>query len=322
MRLPFLLLCLALLLLGQAGARADDVWIDSDCALGLPLRDVDDAFALVQALHSPEIRIRGISATFGNGPVEESVRAAQQIVERFGQAAGVTVTMVHRGAASAAELGKPTPATAALRGALQERKLVYIALGPLTNLMTALRLHPDLKKRLRAVVVLASRESGERLKIGRWNPYPFTDANFVKDPAAMNELLQIEDLTAVFVPARLTLGCTMTPAGLDALARSSPAGEWLAARCRLWLRTWRWLFGVEGGPLFDSVAILAATHPDLLPTDIRFVRIEHQHGRDVLIASDRPAGMMARLVKEVSPQANALIHERLRARAEPRKSDE
>lgn len=306
------LFALVLLAWPLVSARAEaDVWIDTDCALGQPLRDVDDAFALVQALHSPELVVRGISVTFGNGSVERSVEATKELVARFGAEAGVKPEMVHRGAASAAELGKSTPATVALAAALKERKLVYVALGPITNLITALRLKPELRQRLTAVVILATRQDGERLRLGRWNPYRFTDANFVKDPVAMNDLLQYEDVTVMVVPARLTLSCTMTPARLDALAASSPNGAWLADHCRLWLRSWRWLFGVEGGPMFDSVAILAATHPDMLPTDIQFVRIEHQKGKDVLIASERAAGLMARVALRLDPGANELIHERL-----------
>lgn len=316
-RVLLLVLLLTAWPLGSARAEAD-VWIDTDCALGQPLRDVDDAFALVQALHSPEIVIRGISVTFGNGSVEQSVESTKELVARFGAEAGVKPEMVHRGAASAAELGKSTPAAEALAAALKERKLVYVALGPLTNLITALRLKPDLRKRLQAVVILATRQDGERLRIGKWNPYRFTDANFVKDPVAMNDLLQYEDVTVVVVPARLTLGCTMTPARLDALAASSAHGAWLAERCRLWLRSWRWLFGVEGGPMFDSVAILAATHPEFLPTELRYVRIEHQKGRDVLIASEKEAGLTARLALRLEPGANELIHERLLRRPKGR----
>ena len=39
-----------------------DVWIDTDPSIGVPLHEADDGFALVQAFHSPEVRISVASA--------------------------------------------------------------------------------------------------------------------------------------------------------------------------------------------------------------------------------------------------------------------
>lgn len=308
-----ILLCLALALTPRLTAESH-VWIDTDCAFG-PLTDSDDALALVQALHSPELVVRGISTSYGNSTVEASQQAVGAIVERFGAPAGVTRAQVHRGAASAAELGRSTPATEALAAELrQRRKLVYVALGPLTNLMTCLRLHPDLRKQLMAVVLITSRRDGERLRLGRWNPFPWPDENFRRDIPAMDAFLQFEDVPVMVVPPGLAAGLQLTPERLDALAASGPAWAWLAGECRPWVRRWRWLFGVDGPPLFDALAMLAASHPGYLPTDPHFLRIEHQQGRDVLIASPRAAGQDVRLVLRLQPGAETLIFERLRAR--------
>ncbi|MBS0661338.1 MAG: nucleoside hydrolase [Verrucomicrobia bacterium] len=310
------LLCLLLWLgavLGRLPAESH-VWIDTDCAFG-PLTDSDDALALVQALHSPELVVRGISVSFGNSTVEASEQAVVGIVERFGAAAGVTRTMVHRGAASAADFARATPATEALAAELrQRRKLVYVALGPLTNLMTCLRRYPDLRKQLMAVVLVTTRQDGERLRVGRWNPFPLPDGNFRRDVPAMDAFLQLEEVPVMVVPPRFAVGLQLTPARLDALAASGPAWAWLAEQCRPWVRRWRWLFGVEGPPLFDGLGMLAASHPNYLPTDPFFVRIEHQRGRDVLIASPQAAGLDARVVLRVQPGAEDVIFERLRAR--------
>ena len=37
------------------------VWMDVDPAAGLEGKDVDDALALIQAFHSPELDVRGVS---------------------------------------------------------------------------------------------------------------------------------------------------------------------------------------------------------------------------------------------------------------------
>ena len=54
--------------LASAGAAPAPVpvWIDTDPAIGESDRDVDDGLALIQAFHSPELDIRGVSVVFGN----------------------------------------------------------------------------------------------------------------------------------------------------------------------------------------------------------------------------------------------------------------
>src|SRR5688572_9314075 len=121
---------------------ATAAWIDSDVSIGSPIREVDDGYALVFALHSPEIRIAGLSTSYGNAPLGHTTRVAQDIVHRFGAPAGLSVTKVYSGARSASELGRRTEASNALAAALEKSRLTYIALGPLTNLATFLRLHP------------------------------------------------------------------------------------------------------------------------------------------------------------------------------------
>ena len=49
-----------------------DVWIDTDTAIGVPGADVDDGLALVQAFHSPELVVRGVSSVYGNAPLEST----------------------------------------------------------------------------------------------------------------------------------------------------------------------------------------------------------------------------------------------------------
>nr|MBA2586135.1 nucleoside hydrolase [Chthoniobacterales bacterium] len=77
------LLCLALAFGGQL-LKAENVWIDTDPALGSPFREVDDGYALLLALHSPELHILGISTTYGNAPLARTTVVANTIATRFG----------------------------------------------------------------------------------------------------------------------------------------------------------------------------------------------------------------------------------------------
>ena len=299
------LLCVA------ASARAQtDVWIDTDPSIGLTGRDADDGFALVQAMRSPQIRIRGISTSWGNASGPQTFAIAREIAARFGGDTGITQAKIFAGANAATDLGQPTTATTALATALRERRLTYIALGPLTNLATLLQREPVLRDRLERVVFLGGRRPGERFRIGPWNPYVFHDANFEKDPAAAAVVLAV-GMPLTFVPFGATLDCTITPADLNAIGRSSPGGAWLQQRARLWLRLWRWLFGVDGGPLFDSVAVLAVTNPELTQSAVCIPRIEPTAKPPRLVLEPTSEAKGARVVTGTRPNAKATILRRL-----------
>src|SRR2546430_13239741 len=107
---------LTVLLIFLAGIRfaaAGAVWIDTDVSIGSPIREVDDAYAIVVALHSPEIQIAGISTSYGNAPLGHTTRAARELIRQFGAAARLRPEQVFAGARSAADLGRRSEASEA-----------------------------------------------------------------------------------------------------------------------------------------------------------------------------------------------------------------
>ena len=139
--------------------------------------------------------MRGVSAVFGNAPLEKTCPIAGEVTRRFGPP-GIPVA---RGAASDDELGKPTEAVEALAAALHERPLLVIALGPVTNVGSLLRLHPDLAPRIRGVVAVAARRPGQHFVSVPSQPRPFPDLNFDCDPPAMQTILDTA-IPVVFAP--------------------------------------------------------------------------------------------------------------------------
>ena len=251
-----------------------DVWIDTDPSIGVPFHEADDGFALVQAFHSPELRICGLSTTYGNAGLATTTRIAREMAGRFGGPAGLSDSHVHRGAASARDLGKSTPATDALHSALKAGPLTYIAIAPLTNLATLLTLHPEAAQRIERVIFVGGRTPGVRFRAGRWNPYEFTDGNFHKDNAAAAVLLASSRLPLTLVSVELALQMLLTPRELTRIGREGgAAGDYLATKGRWWMRLWRACFAVGGGVIFDCFAILAATHPHLLACEERQAEI-------------------------------------------------
>ncbi len=56
-------------------------WIPRSCRGG---HEPDDGLALLQAFHSPELEVRGVSVVYGNSPLETGYPIAQEIARRFG----------------------------------------------------------------------------------------------------------------------------------------------------------------------------------------------------------------------------------------------
>jgi inosine-uridine nucleoside N-ribohydrolase len=241
------------------GAAGVPVWIDADAAIGVPRADVDDGLALIQAFHSPELEVRGVSAVFGNAPLEKTWPIAREITERFGPAG----LAVRAGAAGAAALGEPTEAVRALAQALRDEPLVVLALGPATNVATLLMLHPELAARIRSVVLVAGRRRGQAFRSVAAQPIPFPDFNFECDPPAVRILLE-SGVDLVFTPWEVSSHVWLDREDLARLETSGAPGAYIAKHARPWLEIWEKELGAPGFNPFDTLAVAWATHPELL----------------------------------------------------------
>ena len=95
------------------------VWLDVDVSAGLPAKDVDDAVALVQAFHSAELDVVGVSSVFGNAPLEVADPLAREVVALLDPS-----MQVARGAAQPGAGDAPTQAVEAMATALEDGPLV------------------------------------------------------------------------------------------------------------------------------------------------------------------------------------------------------
>jgi inosine-uridine nucleoside N-ribohydrolase len=233
------------------------VWIDTDPAIGEPERDVDDGLALVQAFHSPELDIRGVSVVFGNAELVRGLPIARRLVRNYGPPR----LRVFGGAAKAGELGTETAASRALAAALRAGPLTILALGPATNVATVLSKHPDLAPRVTRVIAVAGRRPGQRFTTGTTNPAGHRDFNFELDPQAFQILLDSK-VEVVLAPFEISSKIWLDGADLDRLAASSSAAaRALVAPAKAWQALWARLFGVSGFNPFDTLAVAYAVSP-------------------------------------------------------------
>ena len=304
-------LFLALICLAHS-ATAETVWIDTDISIGSPIREVDDAFALVLAFHSPEICIAGLSTTYGNASLSRTTRAAHDLVERFGLSAGLTVDALFAGARSASDLGRRSEASDALASILKQQKLTYIALGPLTNLATFLRLHPRLANRIERVIFVGGGEPGASLTFGPSRSFHIHDANVFKDPVAAATVLRSNiPLTLVSIEA----GSHLLVDGTDLrrLERGGGAGDYLSRQTRIWLWFWTHFVKTNGGPIFDALGIIPVTRPELLTMRKRFAKVD-QAGNLIVTPSLTSGARSVRYCTGFAPGTKSFVMQRLLAR--------
>ena len=254
-------------------ANAGTVWIDTDVSIGSPIREVDDAYALVLAFHSPEIRIAGISTTYGNAPLGHTTRAAQELVRDFGAVANLRPDQVFAGARSADDLGRRSEASEALAQTLKRDSVTYVALGPLTNLATFLQLHPQMARRIERVVFVGGQAQGTTPALGPKRSFHIHDANVFKDPRAAALVLRTK-IPLILTPIATSSNLMLDESDLRELERQGGAGRYLAQRSKVWLWFWTHFAGTNGGPIFDALATVTAARPELIAMEKRSAKMD------------------------------------------------
>lgn len=261
--------------------------IDTDVALGVwhegRPRDIDDGFAIVEAINSPEIELRAVTTVFGNAPLPEVARVAREIVALKG--GGVPV---HDGAGEAlpgeGPLPPPGAAVRAMAAELARAPCHIAAIGPLTNMGLLVHHHPELLERIESVVVVAGRSRGRRFFIG--DVGPVMDFNFENDVRAAG-LLLASGVSLVLAGFELTSQVCVTEADLEAIARSgSPTADYFHRNSLAWCRHWTREFPVDAGfHPWDSAAVSWLKHPEYFESELRGWRI-HRAGETPWLECD------------------------------------
>ena len=275
---------------------ATPVWIDTDPSVQRGGHEVDDGFALLQAFHSKELQVRGVSVVFGNAPLDRAFPIGQRLVQQFGP----TGLGAHRGAAGANELGLETDATRALEAALGKERLTILVLGPATNVATVLRNHPDLARNIERIVAVAGRRPGQHFITGK-AATPFRDFNFELDPEAFAVILRSR-VPLVLAPWEISSRIWLDSSDLARIRRSGAAREELTDAAEDWLKVWKSQFGVEGFNPFDTLAVGYVTSPHLFTCESLPVQIREMND-DTGGATKKPYLLVG---KDIGSDASAL----------------
>ncbi|MBI2827332.1 MAG: nucleoside hydrolase [Planctomycetia bacterium] len=254
---------------------------------------IDDALALTIALFEPRIEVVAVTAVGGSVSPEQATRNVQTVIEnldppRWPRVGSATVPERPLPADNchlygADGLGNSDFATSELHHLHTAAKVIgdeiraapeevtLVALGPLTNVAGALRRDPSLTAQVGQLVIMggALAEGGNVTPAAEFNLYcdPFSARDVFRQPATMT-----------LIPLDVTRQVAMTFGDLDRLPpESTKAGRFLRRILPFAFRTHRQEYGLEGIYLHDTVALVAAMHPELFVTERMAVDVE-THG--------------------------------------------
>lgn len=251
---------------------------------------VDDAFALLLAMCSPQLHIEAITAVAGNVPLDLTLPNALRMVEIAKRtdipvAAGAKAPLLRRLVTATYAHGEnglggavfPEPKTAPVSESAADliqrivRKypgeITLITIGPQTNIATALTADPDLARLVRAVVMMGGSLSGGNIT-------PAAEFNVYVDPEAARIVFQ-SGIPITMVGLDVTRKTALTEKHVATLeAHRNPVSQAAALIGRNSLARHR-AQGLPSGPnMHDSVAVAAFLNPSIVTTEPFYIDVE------------------------------------------------
>ena len=204
----------ALSLAAAAHAQPPPIPVIFDTDFGMVPQD--DSFALMLALHSPELEILGVTTVAGNYSVEQATVDALRVLEIDGRGdipvyRGANMPLVHEKSEYATTRhgewwsdAPPSPPPGGFARRKEEAKsavqyivdavnarpgeITILAIGPLTNVAMALRQEPGLAAKVKQLYIMGGAVAS--LPDGGGNITPNAEFNFWVDPEAAKVALR------------------------------------------------------------------------------------------------------------------------------------
>jgi purine nucleosidase len=255
---------------------------------------IDDAFAFLLALASPEIQLEALTATQGNVTLETATRNALAVLElakasHIPVVAGSVVPLVQPLRAAARVHGEsgignsklPVPRNKPVekhavdylieRILAEPGELSIFPIGPLTNIAMAIRKEPKFAKAVKELVVMggAVREHG--------NITPQAEFNIYVDPHAAHIVFH-SGIPITLIPLDVTHKCLLKIEHVDRLLKiRSPITKFIHDAVEVYLR-FSYDHGFSGSALHDPLTLATVIAPELLTLRELYVDVDHSGG--------------------------------------------
>ena len=272
---------------------------------------IDDALAIAYAVHSPELNIIGITACFGNIPVEDAVRNTQFILNKLNR----SDIPVYAGAHESLKRGPRTiyarhvhgedglgnvlngdmsthiPEQSAVDFLIEQvknnpGKITYICVGPLTNLALALQKAPEISAMFEEVIIMGG------AVFCKGNVTPHAEANIHCDPEAADFVLQ-SNLPIILVGLDVTMQTLLEREELASWREmEEELGSFLADMTEFYMDFYKKANpGIKGCALHDPLAVGVAIDKSFVKLKSEPIRVELEGdsvGKTCLSENKRP----------------------------------
>jgi inosine-uridine nucleoside N-ribohydrolase len=249
----------------------------------------DDAMALLLALASPEVELLGVSTVAGNQTLEKTTANALRVLEFAGRgdvpvAAGADRPLVRPLEVAAHVHGEsgldgpqlPPPAGAPVAEHAVDflaervrgvgRPVTLVPTGPLTNVALLLSRYPDVAHGLERIVLMGG-------AIAEGNQTPAAEFNVWADPEAAARVFAC-GVEVTMIGLDVTHRALLTDPYVARLRASGRTGTLVAELQAFYLGFHREVYGFEGTPVHDAVAVAHVLRPGLVTTLARNVAID------------------------------------------------
>lgn len=249
--------------------------IDTDVALGLRHdgrpRDIDDGFAIVEAINVPDLDLRGVTTVFGNAPHNAVHQVAVEIIE-LKQVPLPVIGGASQPLPDDGDLPDTNPAVEFMAAQLRETSMAIAAIGPLTNMALLVHHHPEVLSKIKSLIIVAGRTPGVEFYIG--DVGPVRDFNFENDVRAA-EVVMASGVPLVLAGFELTSQVTITETDLSTIAAKGDAvSNYFHRNSIAWCRYWVETFAEPGFHPWDSAAIAWLRHPEYFQFEARGWKID------------------------------------------------
>ena len=249
----------------------------------------DDAVAIMLACGAPELDLLAVTTVAGNVALDKTTRNVLRVLSLTGHtgvpvAAGASSPLrrpLHTAENIHGESGLDGPeipdpsfehdersATELIadtvRGAPEP--VTIIPTGPLTNVATFLREHPELKDRVAHISLMGG-------SIGLGNTTPAAEFNIYVDPEAAREVFE-SGLPITMSGLDVTHQARAGPEERENLRSLGPIGTVVAELLEFFAATYERVYGFGAPPLHDAVAVAKVMEPGVLKTRPMRVDVE------------------------------------------------
>ena len=243
----------------------------------------DDAIALLLALGSDEVELRGVTTVAGNQTLEKTTANAIRVLEHVDRsdiavAAGADRPLVREPFVAAHVHGEtgldgpdlPPPSRSPVEQhavdflAEHAPSSTLVAVGPLTNVALLLALRPD--ARPDRIVLMGG-------AIAEGNVTPAAEFNIWADPEAAARVFA-SGIDVTMVGLDVTHKALMTPAHADELRGVGRAGKLVAELFDFYHGFHRRTYDLPGSPIHDALALAEVIDPALLELRHRHVAVD------------------------------------------------